>query len=793
MKEENFKKLLDDTDHIIFVGDTNTFEILYGNKNVLDYGHERGTLPEGRKCYEYFMGLDKPCKFCPVIQFDREQESFAVELDDGTNVFNVKTTRTIWDGKEAFVAYRTDITATKRYHRLISALSKDYFAVYYLNLDSNQFTTLSNKSVISERIFGDAKDSRCYSDVIMHVSSQYICDEDRDRFLKMADIKYVKQRLLEEESYVFRYRVKPNYHTEYYEIRFVRSKIDEDGLHAVVGVRGVDSEVKKELDYQKKLTDAYNKELEARQALKEAFDVAVAANQAKTEFLSRMSHDMRTPMNAIIGMTAIAGAHLDDRERMKDSLGKISSASRHLLGIINDILDMSKIESGNISLNEEDFNLSELLRNLLDIVRPQVKEKGHTLKVHIHDIKHENVTGDALRIQQIFINIMSNAIKYTPECGVITLSAYEKPTHKTRTACYEFVFEDNGVGMTPEFLEKIFEPFERAEDLRTSKIQGTGLGMAITKNIVNMMGGQIHVESKIDKGTKVTVTFFLKLQEELDVDTTCLAGVPVLVVDDDEISCESTSDTLREIGMDSEWVLSGREAVRLVKEHHEQEDDYVAVIIDWKMPDMNGIETTKKIRAVVGDDMPIIIISSYDWTDIEVEARAAGANAFISKPAFKSNLTKLFLGLLQEPEPETEQEKVSEEKVADFSNKRVLLVEDNDLNREIGVEILTSLGLEVVEAENGKEAVNKFETAPEKYFDLILMDIQMPVMNGYDATVAIRSLGRRDSRSIPIVAMTANAFAEDVTAALSAGMNEHIAKPVDIKQLAACIRRWADC
>jgi signal transduction histidine kinase/DNA-binding response OmpR family regulator len=790
MEENNYKKLLDDTDHIIFVSDMNTLEILYGNKNVLNYGHKNGILPEGLTCYEYFMGLDKPCEFCPVAQLEKNHEDLVLELDDGKNIFRSKAIRTEWEGRDAFVVYRTDITESKKYHGLMSALSKDYFAVYHLNLDKDEYIILSKGNDINDKIFQGKSTIRCCSDTLKKFANAYICEEDRDKFLAMTDLQYMKQRLMNEESYVIRYRAKIKDNMEYLESRFVRSKIDEEGMYAVSGIRNVDSEVRKELEYQKNLADAYNKEIETRQAMKEAFDAAISANKAKTDFLSRMSHDMRTPMNAIIGMTAIAGAHLDDKERVKDSLGKISSSSRHLLGIINDILDMSKIESGSLHINEENFNLSELLKNFLDIMRPQVLEKNHELKVHIHDIKHEDVIGDYLRIQQAFINIMSNAIKYTPNGGVITISAYEKPTHKTRTACYEFVFEDNGVGMSPEFLEKIFEPFERAEDLRTSKIQGTGLGMAITKNFINMMGGQIKVQSELGKGSKFTITFFLKLQEELYVDTDALYGLPVLIVDDDEISCENTSNILNEIGMDSEWVLRGREAVERVKIHHFNDDDYFAVIIDWKMPDMNGIETTKAIREIVGNDVPIIIISAYDWTDIEQEARDAGANAFITKPAFKSNLTRLFLGLVQDSDGDAGH--VSDVKEYDLKDKRVLLVEDNDLNREITVEILGSTGIEICEAENGRQAVEIYKVKPEYYFDLILMDIQMPVMNGYDATIAIRSLGRKDSKSIPIIAMTANAFAEDVSEALNAGMNEHIAKPIDIKKLIECVKKWAE-
>ncbi len=539
------------------------------------------------------------------------------------------------------------------------------------------------------------------------------------------------------------------------------------------------------------ITAARRQEELARQALEEAYDAANAANAAKTDFLSSMSHDIRTPMNAIIGMTAIAASHIDDREKVADALKKITISSRHLLGLINEILDMSKIEAGKMSLNEEAFNLSELLANLITMVHPQIQEHGHELQVRIHDIVHEDVLGDSLRIQQAFVNIMGNAIKYTPDGGRITLTVAEKPISQPRTGCYEFVFEDNGIGMTREYVEKIFLPFTRAEDSRVSKIQGTGLGMPITQNIVRMMNGNIEVESEPGKGSRFTATIFLKLQETDLPDTSGLEGLFVLVADDDRISCESTCCMLEEIGMDGEWVLSGREALERVVERHRQARDYFAVILDWKMPDMSGVETAREIRKVVGNDVPIIILSAYDWTDIEFEARAAGVNGFLCKPVFKSGLTRLFRMLIGDEEECAQESGVRETMEADdLTGKRVLLVEDNDINREIASEILGMTGLCVEEAVDGKQAVDLFEQSEEGYYDMVLMDIQMPVMNGYQATMAIRAMKRKDALRIPILAMTANAFAEDVLAAKNAGMNEHLAKPLDFGRLQEALSRW---
>lgn len=540
------------------------------------------------------------------------------------------------------------------------------------------------------------------------------------------------------------------------------------------------------------ITAARRQEELAKQALEQAYAAANAANAAKTDFLSSMSHDIRTPMNAIIGMTAIAASHVDDREKVADCLKKITISSRHLLGLINEILDMSKIEAGKMSLNEEAFNLSELLANLITMVHPQIQEHGHELQVRIQDIVHEDVLGDSLRIQQAFVNIMGNAIKYTPDGGRITLTVAEKPISQPGTGCYEFTFEDNGIGMTREYVEKIFLPFSRAEDSRVSKIQGTGLGMPITQNIVRMMNGSIEVESEPGKGSRFTATIFLKLQETELLDTSGLEGLFVLVADDDRISCESTCGMLEEIGMEGEWVLSGREALEKVTERHREAKDYFAVILDWKMPDMSGVETTRGIRKVVGNDVPIIILSAYDWTDIEYEARAAGVNGFLCKPVFKSGLTRLFRTLIGDEAEEQAQEPAVRETMEadDLTGKRVLLVEDNDINREIASEILGMTGLCVEEAVDGKQAVDLFERSEEGYYDMVLMDIQMPVMNGYQATMAIRAMKRRDALRVPILAMTANAFAEDVLAAKNAGMNEHLAKPLDFGRLQEALSRW---
>ena len=530
-------------------------------------------------------------------------------------------------------------------------------------------------------------------------------------------------------------------------------------------------------------------EIESHKALKEAYRAAENASRAKTDFLSNMSHDIRTPMNAIVGLTAIAGANIENQDKVVECLGKITKSSRHLLGLINEVLDMARIESGRMSLAEEDFSLPELVDNLLTLTKPAIDEHKHQLEVHIEHIEHEAVCGDSLRIQQVFVNLMSNAIKYTPDGGNITFTIKEKPNGFSELGCYEFSIADNGIGMTPEFQKIMFEPFSRADDHRTTKVQGTGLGMAITRNIVNLMNGDIQVESAPNKGTKITVTVYLKLQKDEKEQEKELFDLPVLVVDDDKTSCESTVETLREIGIAGEWVLTGKEAVERCYARHETNSDYFAVILDWKMPEMDGIETARRIRECVGQDVTIIILTSFEFSEIEEEARAAGVDAFMAKPLFRSRLTATLRQFTSGKKEKDARNYLEDFAKTDYTGKRLLLVEDNDLNREIATEILGMTGVTVETAENGKIAVEKVAAAPENWYRLVLMDIQMPVMNGYEATAAIRSLpGSRGK--VPIIAMTANAFAEDVQLAKNTGMNEHIAKPLDLNKLNDVLKQW---
>lgn len=541
------------------------------------------------------------------------------------------------------------------------------------------------------------------------------------------------------------------------------------------------TDITEQRELQKKL------EVQSEQ-LKEAVEAAEKANRAKSDFLARMSHDIRTPMNAIMGMAEIAKAHVGERERVLDCMEKISGASKLLLGLINEVLDMSKIESGRLVFSEDEFNLGELLQDLVMIMQGEIKNKEHALDIHLKNIGHEYVIGDIQRIKQVLMNIFSNAVKYTPAGGRIAIRVDEE-AGEDGTGLYKFVIEDNGRGMKPEFLDRIFLPFERATDQDLREIQGTGLGMAISHKIIEMMGGQIRVESRYGEGSRFTVSIPLRYGEQPADEKVAAEGLEVLVVDDDEMACQSTCAYLEEIGVDSAWVCSGAEAVCRVRERHEANNDYFAVIIDLKMPGMDGLETTRRIRSIVGQEIPVVILSAYDVEEYEAEAKAAKASGFITKPLYKSKLLRL-LKRFYAPDEIGRTDGSLPWAEADYSGKRILLVEDNELNREIAVEIIGSSGVSIDTAVNGLEAVERMAASPEGFYRMILMDIQMPVLDGYEATRRIRSLGRRDLEDIPIIAMTANAFSEDVAKAAEAGMNGHLAKPIDMGMLREVLEKY---
>ena len=523
--------------------------------------------------------------------------------------------------------------------------------------------------------------------------------------------------------------------------------------------------------------------------LQVAVEKAESANRAKSTFLSNMSHDIRTPMNAIIGFTTLALSNIDDTDRVKDYLGKTLASSNHLLSLINDVLDMSRIESGKIHLEEVEVNLSDVLHDLKTIVSGQIYAKQLELYMDVMDVTDEDVYCDKTRLNQILLNLLSNAIKFTPAGGTVSVRVRQLAGKVRGCGQYEFRIKDNGIGMSQEFAQKIFEPFERERTSTVSRIQGTGLGMAITKNIVDMMGGTIEVQTAQGKGTEFTVCVPMRAQtEQRPVEKiTELEGLKALVVDDDFNTCDSVTKMLVKVGMRAEWTLSGKEAVLRARQSIEMSDVYHAYIIDWRLPDMNGIEVTRQIRSL-HDDTPIIILTAYDWSDIEVEAKAAGVTAFCSKPMFMSDLRETLMSALGQKSADAVQGLLPE-KNADFKGKHILLVEDNELNREIAQEILREYGFLVDSAENGAVAVEKVSTAAPGSYDLLLMDVQMPIMDGYTATRKIRALDDPARAKLPIIAMTANAFDEDRRNALESGMNGFLSKPIVIDDLVQELRK----
>ncbi len=535
------------------------------------------------------------------------------------------------------------------------------------------------------------------------------------------------------------------------------------------------------------ITDFVESEREQRIKLEEAMVRVEEANNAKTQFLSSMSHDIRTPMNAIVGMTALAAKHLDDPEYMKKCLNRMTLASNHLLTLINDVLDISKVESGKMSLNPIVFSLADTLTNLVNIVRQQISGKGQKFDVRVHNVQKELLFGDELRLNQIFINILTNAVKYTPEGGVISVDIKEEdiPGVSDRVRII-YIVEDSGVGMSQEFQDNMYNSFVRASNDNFGAIQGTGLGLTISKRMIDLMNGTIECESELGKGTKFTVTIELPLADRM-MDDLMLPPMEALLVDDDEMFLETAADTLRDLGISPSCVSSGAEAVSVVGERHKRGNDFPVIIVDWQMPDMNGIETIKELRTIVGKEVSIIVVSAYEWGEIEDAAKAAGADGFICKPFFRSSVYENMMEILGLTEID---DNVSEEKQEYIYGMNVLIAEDNDINWEVAREIMDMYGVNCVRAENGQICVDMINEAPEGKYDMILMDIKMPVLDGYEATEVIRSSEKEYVRNIPIVAMTADAFSEDIQRSKEVGMNGHIAKPININNLLTILGKF---
>ncbi|MBQ7476465.1 MAG: response regulator [Selenomonadaceae bacterium] len=656
-------------------------------------------------------------------------------------------------------------------NEMIRALSSDYRSVYYYNLDfDNGVCYRSLEGVTSYR---EGEEVPSFSGFISRYVSTVVTAADREGVQKFLSKENLRERLKKEDIISHRFLTNRDGQSCYEMIRVARID-DSKEIHAVgIGFANVDEQTRESMAQNEALVYALNQ--------------AQQANISKTTFLSNMSHDIRTPMNAIIGFTTMALRNFENQVQVKDSLEKVLTSGKHLLGLINDILDMSRIESGRVEVQVEDCNLSEIIHSLIHIIQPQITAKEQTFQIDAVQIQNEDVLAGKLKINQILINLLSNAIKYTQATGKINFTIVQKNSDKEGYAQYEFHVKDNGMGMSEEFLKHIFDPFEREATSTKSGIQGTGLGMTITKKMVELMNGTISVTSEKGKGSEFIVTLDLKLSETtIPISDGNLEGLRALIVDDDFHTCDSLTEMLNNLGMRSEWTTSPREAIFRTRKAVNSNDSFDVYIVDWLMPELNGIETVRQIRKIAGDSAPILILTAYDYTDIVDEAKTAGATGFCIKPLFPSDLKKA----LAKAVGHVEEEKADELSETSFKGKRILLVEDIEVNREIAKMVLYEMELEIDEAVDGVDAVEMFEKSPLNYYDAVLMDIQMPKMNGYDATRAIRNLPRADSKTTPIIAMTANAFDEDKNNVLEAGMDDHIAKPLDISNLLATLKKY---
>ncbi|MDE7222936.1 MAG: response regulator [Acetatifactor sp.] len=652
----------------------------------------------------------------------------------------------------------------KHHMELIHALSIEYSFVCFFDMDTGIETILridECKGDILPSIF-DGKTP--LKDCMEQYIQTCVCEDDRATMRQAVSGEWLGRELTGKKMCFLNYRTSCCGELRYFQMAAVRTGDWEKSRGIVLGFRSVDEETRSEMEKKAMLEDALSQ--------------ANRANKAKSVFLSNMSHDIRTPMNAIIGFTTLALSHIDHKEHVEMYLKKIMTSGDHLLSLINDILDMSRIESGKMHLEEKACSLPDILHNLRNIMQTDIHAKQLELNMDAMDIRNEDIFCDGLRLNQVLLNLLSNAVKYTEPGGRITIKVSESNASSEGFANYEFRVSDTGIGMSEEFVKHIFEPFERERNSTISKIQGTGLGMSITKNIVDMMRGTIEVKSKKGEGTECIVTFTFRLntgQKEPQLIPE-LKNFRALVVDDDFNTCDSVSSMLQQVGMRAEWTMSGKEAVLRTRQAVMRKDSYYVYIIDWLMPDMNGVEVARRIRQETGQDVPIIVLTAYDWTDIEDEALAAGVTAFCSKPLFLSELRGCLYSIVNSEKGNSDHGSEKEK----IHTGRILLTEDNELNQEIAVAILEGAGFTTEVAENGKVAVEMLSRSQPGYYQLVLMDVQMPVMNGYEATRAIRKLENAELASIPILAMTANAFEEDKQEALNSGMNGHIAKPINI-------------
>lgn len=673
--------------------------------------------------------------------------------------------------KESLEARRKNEQIQNRLNQLLNYLKEDYLSIHEIDLEQDSFFTLQ---VNTEKIKFEIPMEGCYSITNANVMNNIAAPEYKRDRVEVGRPEYLKQALAREKRIEFEFKIMAG------ENIWVR--VTFQGVEYREGVPV------KVLMTHSTIDQGKSQMLMQQKAISDAYEYAEAANTAKTEFLSRMSHDIRTPLNAIIGMTAIANMNCENPQQVRDCLNKIDVSSKHLLALINEVLDVNKIEAGKMELDCQNFKLSDLIENTVTMIRPQMRQHNHRFQVNMNDMVHEYLEGDIAKIQQVIINLLGNAVKYTPDGGNIRMNIRECKLSNPYYGEFEFIIEDNGIGMTEEFQKVLFEPFSRAEDKRISPVVGSGLGMTITRNIIRMMDGDIKVYSKINQGTQIIVTIHLKLQDVKEESPRELAGKKVLVVDDEPITREIAAVLLNDMGMECDSCASGKEALEMLKEKRRTGEFYFVVLMDWRMPEMDGVAASKEIRERFGKKPPIILMSSDDWEQTEAEARGAGINGFVSKPLFRSRLIENFKELLHSGKKK-ENTGVFSEKL-DFNGKKILLAEDHPMNAEIIKRILETVGIEVCWAKNGREAVEMMKQSAEGEFSLVFMDIQMPEMNGYEAAAAIRILKRRDAENIPIVALTANAFMTDIAKANSASMNDHLSKPIEFPKLEEILRRY---
>ena len=646
--------------------------------------------------------------------------------------------------------------------KIVGALSNDYTDVFLIDLINDKSVTLKEHGRVHTIGTGI---ERSYKDGWKSYAERYVAEEDRERVLSIADSENIASVFAGNDEFSFEFKAIFKGEIHYLQAKIVKLPGEQDRL--ILGFKNIDEQVEAEE--------------KRRKVLKDALDSAQHANRAKTVFLNNMSHDIRTPMNAIVGYTSLAAENIDNKEQVRDYLSKIQTSGSHLQSLINDVLDMSRIESGKVKIDEKEVHLPDVIHALRSIVQADISAKQLEFYIDTVDVVNEDIICDKLRLNQILLNILSNAMKFTRPGGVVSLRIIQTEGAPSGYASYEFCIKDTGIGMSREFQEHVFEAFSREQNSTVSGIQGTGLGMSITKSIVDLMGGEINVSSEQGKGTEfvVKLNFRISSNSQKSGEIPEIKGFRALVADDDADACLNISKMLQSIGMRSEWTTTGKEAVLRAKFARSENDEFYAYIIDWQMPDMNGLEVVRKIRSEIGDSAPIIIITTNDWTDIQDNAKKAGVTAFCSKPVFLSELRGILTENFRKPEPP---KKKPPEK-PDFSGNRILLVEDNRVNQEIAAEILKKVGISVEIAADGEIAVEKVRNAASGQYDMILMDIMMPRMNGYEATRQIRALDDPEKANLPIVAMTANAFEEDKKEAANAGMNGHLAKPVDIAKL----------